>query len=171
MMMTTYLNAFQIGVIAGMRALTAPALVSYKLSNTHPDPLANSKLDFLHSPTTATVLKVLAGGELIGDKLPQSPDRIGAAQLPVRILSGAVSGAAISEAEGESVPYGALAGALGAVASSFAFFHLRHWLTAGKGLPDPAIALVEDALAIGLGLLVMRHVEPALHLQEPAATA
>ena len=166
-MFRPYLSAFQIGVIAGMRALTAPALVSHKLSNTYPDPLAGSKLDFLHSPTTATVLKVLAGGELIGDKMPQAPNRIGAAQLPVRILSGALSGAALSESEGESAPYGALFGALGAVASSFAFFHLRHWLTADRGLPDPAIALVEDALAIGLGVLTLNAVDPWEHKLVP----
>ena len=166
-MFRPYLSAFQIGVIAGMRSLTAPALVSHKLANTHPDPLAGSKLDFLHSPTTATVLKVLAGGELIGDKMPQAPNRIGAAQLPVRVLSGALSGAALSESEGESVPYGALFGALGAVASSFAFFHLRHWLTADRGLPDPAIALVEDALAIGLGLLTVNAIEPWEHKLVP----
>ena len=41
-MISTYLKAFNIGVIAGMRSMMAPALVSRKLSQTRPNPLPNS---------------------------------------------------------------------------------------------------------------------------------
>jgi uncharacterized membrane protein len=66
-------------------------------------------------------------------------------------MSGAVSGAALSEIDGQTAGYGAVAGGLGALVGSFAFFHLRHWLTHEQNLPDPLVALAEDAIAIGTG--------------------
>lgn len=151
-MYQSYLSAFQIGIIAGMRAMTAPAVVSHKLSTTPTEFNADSPLHFMTSPRTATVFKVLAGGELIGDKVPGSPNRTSPPQLAGRIVSGAVSGAALSEAKGLSATWGTVLGGLGALAGTFAFFHLRHFLTHDKGLPDPVVALAEDALTIALGL-------------------
>ncbi|WP_080238654.1 DUF4126 family protein [Spirosoma rigui] len=151
-MYQSYLSAFQIGLVAGMRAMTAPAVVSHKLSTTTTELPADSPLHFMTSPNTATVFKVLAGGELIGDKIPGSPDRTSPPQLVGRLVSGAMSGAALSEAEGQSATWGTVLGGLGALAGTFAFFHLRHFLTHEKGLPDPVVALAEDALTIALGL-------------------
>lgn len=151
-MIQTYLNTFQMGIVAGMRSLSAPALVAHKLAALQPDPLPGSKLHFMASPKTATVLTVLAGGELIGDKVPSAPDRTEIQPLSFRIASGAVCGAALSEAEGKQVKLGAVLGGLGAVVGAYAFFRLRHWLTHEQSVPDPLVALVEDALAIGAGL-------------------
>jgi uncharacterized membrane protein len=151
-MYQSYLSAFQIGIVAGMRAMTAPAVVSHKLSTTTTQLPADSPLHFMTAPRTATVFKVLAGGELIGDKVPGSPDRTTPPQLAGRLVSGAMSGAALSEAEGHSVAWGAVIGGLGALAGTFAFFQLRHFLTHDKNLPDPVVALAEDALTIALGL-------------------
>ena len=145
----TYLNAFQIGVIAGMRSMMAPALVSYKLSHKTPDPLPGSLLHFMTSSKTSTTLAVLAGGELIGDKLPQTPDRTAFPQVSGRLVSGALSGAALTEADGQSLAYGAVLGTVGAVVGTFA----RHWLTHEKGLPGSWVAVAEDLLALGAGLL------------------
>ena len=160
MVINCILKAFNIGVIAGMRSLTAPALVSYKLAHTNPNrsvgpAIPDSKLHFLTSSTTANVLAVLAGGELIGDKVPGVPNRIDPMPLTMRVGSGALSAAALTEADGNSAPIGAVVGALGAVAGAYAFFYLRRWLTHEKGLPDPLVALAEDALAIGLGWQVV----------------
>ena len=154
-----YLNAFQIGFVAGMRSLTAPAVVSHKLSNTHPNPLPGSKLHFLTSSKTATTLKALAGAELIGDKVPNVPDRIEPEPLTMRIASGATCGAALSQAEGKPAKIGAVIGGFGAVAGSYTFFYLRQWLTMERGLPDPAVALAEDALAITIGWLTVDAIE------------
>ncbi|GAB3772379.1 hypothetical protein GCM10028818_12510 [Spirosoma horti] len=158
-MIRTYLTAFQIGIIAGMRSMMAPALVSHNVSNIKPGPLSDSPLAFMTSPKTATTLAVLAGGELIGDKLPSAPDRTGWPQISGRLASGALSGAALTQADGQSLAYGGLAGALGAAVGSFAFFQLRHWLTHEKELPDPLVALAEDALALGAGLLILHQTD------------
>jgi len=155
-MVSTYLKSFQIGIIAGMRAMSAPALLSHQLSRAQPTPLSGSALHFLILPKTATALKVLAGGELIGDKLPSTPARVAFPQLGGRLVSGAVCGGALSEARGQKLTYGVLAGGLGAVLGSFAFYHLRRWLTHKKGLPDLPVALAEDTLTLGLGWLVVK---------------
>jgi uncharacterized membrane protein len=152
----TYLETLQIGIVAGMRSMMAPAFISHKLAHDQPGGLANSKLHFLTSPTTATILKLLAGGELVGDKVPNAPDRIVPPQFIGRVLSGALSGAALSEIEGESVACGALIGGLGAVIGTVAFYHIRHWLTHEQGLPDPLVALAEDAIAIGTSWQLMK---------------
>ena len=154
-MFKTYFNAFQIGIVAGMRSMTAPALVSYKLSRTQPDPIPNSTLHFLTSPKAANVFALMAGGELIGDKLPNSPNRIAPPVLSGRIATGALSGAALSEADGQSSVTGALLGAIGALAGTVAFFHLRTWLNHEKGIPDLAVALVEDAMTVGAGWVIV----------------
>ncbi|UFH56656.1 DUF4126 family protein [Spirosoma sp. KNUC1025] len=148
-MFRTALKAFQIGLVAGMRSMTAPALVSYKLSHSTTSLPSDSRLHFLASPRATTILGIMAGGELIGDKLPNTPDRTAQPQLWGRIGSGALSGAALTEADGQPAEYGAVFGAIGAAAGTFAFFYLRQWLTHEKDLPDPLVALAEDALAIG----------------------
>ncbi len=160
-MIRTYLNAFGIGVIAGMRSMMAPALVSRKLSQTTPNPLSNSPLHFMTSSKTATTFAVLAGGELIGDKLPNTGDRTAFPQITGRILSGGLCGAALTETDGESLSHGAIFGAVGAVAGTFAFFQLRHYLTHEKDLPDLWVAVAEDVLAIGAGWLVVNEPEHA----------
>ncbi|WP_420148067.1 DUF4126 family protein [Spirosoma sp.] len=150
-MIQTAFKAFQIGLVAGMRSMTAPALVSYKLSHLKASLPTDSKLHFLAAPAATTVLGIMAGGELVGDKLPNAPDRIAQPQVWGRIASGALSGAALTEADGHDATYGATLGAIGATIGSFAFFYLRQWLTHDKDLPDPLVALAEDVLAVGTG--------------------
>ncbi|MBO0930531.1 DUF4126 family protein [Fibrella aquatilis] len=145
------LSAFLIGVVSGMRAMAGPALISQKLSTQTPNPLFDSSLSFIASPKTANVLKVLAGGELIGDKVPHGPDRISPPQLIARLASGATCGAALSEARGASVRVGALLGATGALAGAFTFFHLRRYLNHEQDIPDPLLAVIEDAITYGAG--------------------
>ncbi|WP_338872383.1 DUF4126 family protein [Spirosoma sp. SC4-14] len=150
-MILTCLTAFQMGIVAGMRSMLAPAFVSHKLTHMDTQLPTDSQLRILNSPTTATVLKVLAAGELVGDKIPDIPDRVVPISLAGRILSGAASGAVLTELDGHPAEYGALAGGLGALLGTFAFFHLRHWLTHEQDLPDPLVALAEDAIAVGTG--------------------
>ena len=49
---------------------------------------------------------------------------------------------------------GALAGAFGAVGATFAAYQIRAQLTEELGLPDTAVALVEDATALWAGKAV-----------------
>lgn len=157
----TYVKAFGLGVVIGMRALVGPALLSRRLATTA---LAQDPEEPLHrvtQPAVVTSLAVLAATEIITDKLPGIPDRTIPFQFGGRLVSSATCGAFLSQVEGSNVPAGAVVGSLGAVAGTLAFFHLRQWLHHDVGLPDPMVALAEDALCVGLGWAIVNRVEPA----------
>jgi uncharacterized membrane protein len=149
-------QAIGLGAIAGMRAMSAPALLSDFLSTSPTHTLDDSPLHYLQNPGLATGLKLLAVAEMLTDKLPNIPDRISAPSLLVRTLSGALVGATISEAHGERKISGALLGGIGAIAASYAFFFLRKKLSQATPLPDTAYALLEDFLVISAGRALLK---------------
>ena len=148
------LFAFLIGVIAGLRAVMAPALVSWAAGFgwIHFD---GTPLHFMSHPITRWVLGIGAIGELVNDKLPKTPSRKVAPQFITRIITGALSGAAIGASQ-QALWGGLIAGAIGAVAGTLGGAELRGRLAAafGKDLP---VALIEDAIAIICGLLIVTH--------------
>lgn len=160
-MIQPYVKAAQLGIVAGMRSMMAPALLSRHYAQTQPDRLTGSPLAFISSPRATTLFAVLAGGELIGDKLPKTPNRTTPGPAIGRMGSGALCGAALAQAEGKLPGLGALAGGLGALVGTFASYQFRHWLTTEKNLPDTLVALAEDAVAIGAGLLILRGSQPS----------
>jgi uncharacterized membrane protein len=52
---------------------------------------------------------------------------------------------------------GTVLGALGAIAGSFSGYRIRHKLVKDRGLPDFAVAVMEDAIAVGGGFLLISH--------------
>src|SRR5260370_39922021 len=104
------------GVLGGLRSMTAPAVVSWAahLGWLH---LENTPLAFLGSRYVPCILSVLAIGELIADKLPKTPSRKTPGPFAARILTGALSGAALG-ASSQVLIGGLLAGVLGAVAGA-----------------------------------------------------
>src|ERR1700730_19322548 len=110
--MSILLSAFLIGVIAGLRTLMAPTVVSWAAS------LGWLKREgggpaFLTHPATRYILSVLALGELVNDKLPKPPSRKVPPQFIARIVTGALSGAALG-ASRQALIGGLIAGAVGA---------------------------------------------------------
>lgn len=147
-----YLLALLIGVVAGLRAMTAPAAVSWAAWLGW-FPLAGSWLAFMASPWAVGVLTLLALGELVTDQLPSTPSRKVPAQFGARLLSGALAGAAIGAGAGLLVA-GLVAGIVGAVIGTYAGAALRARLAAAFGRDRPA-ALIEDVVAIGGALLIV----------------
>lgn len=150
--MTIYLLAVLIGVVAGLRAMTAPAAVSVGawlgcLS------LAATPLAFLASPWAAGILTLFAVGELISDQLPSTPSRKVPVQFGTRLLTGGLSGAAIGATAGLLVP-GLIAGVVGAVIGTYGGAALRSWLAGLFGRDLPA-ALIEDIIAVGGAILIV----------------
>jgi uncharacterized membrane protein len=135
-----------IGALAGLRTFTPPAMLSRKYRRRCLAP-RKDVLTLLAVSKVASSLTKMAAGELLADKLPFTPSRLTAGPLAARIASGAVCGAAVSTSAGESMKDGAMLGALGAVAGSFAGYHLRRRLR--EDFPDVAVALAEDLVAIG----------------------
>ena len=144
--MSIYILAFLIGVIAGLRSLTAPAVVSWaaRLGWLH---LENTGLAFLGFAITPYILSVLAVGELIADKLPKTPSRKAPAGFGARIGTGALCGAALGAASGALIG-GLVAGVIGAVAGTLGGYEARTRLVKATGGKDLPIALLEDAIAI-----------------------
>ncbi len=156
--MNNYLKAVGIGAVAGMRSASAPAFTSHYFVKNPSLFLDSSTLKGIGLTGTATVLKFMAAGELIADKLPFAPPRTQPGPLSARAVSGGVCGAAIFLAEGERAEIGAALGAASAVASSFLFMNLRRIIGKAAKLPDPVVALAEDGLMLGIGFAVF---EPA----------
>jgi uncharacterized membrane protein len=153
--MSTYVFAFLIGVVVGLRSMTAPAAVSWaaRLGWLH---LENTWLAFLGFAATPYIFTVLAIGELIADKLRGTPSRKAPVGFSGRIVSGALCGAAIG-ASNQTLMGGLLAGVLGAVAGTFGGYEFRSRLVRAIGGNDLPIALLEDAIAIcGAFLIVSR---------------
>lgn len=158
--MTTALAA-ALGWAAGMRSATPVAALARALADARsPFPrLARTPRGparVLGTDAAATWLPVAAAGELVVDKLPMTPARTSPPALVGRIASGALVGAAVAATRRESVVLPALAGAVSAAASAFAMQTLRAEAGERLGVPDPAVAVVEDALAIGLSVAAAR---------------
>ena len=151
--MSYYVLAFLIGVVAGLRALTPLAAVSWaaRLGRLH---LGDTWLAFLAYSATPYIISFLAILELINDKLPKTPSRKAPPQFIARIITGALSGAAFG-ATGQALIGGLLLGAVGAVVGTLAGSELRARLAKAFGGRDLPAALIEDAIAIiGAILLV-----------------
>jgi uncharacterized membrane protein len=150
--MSVIVLAFLIGVAAGLRALTPLAVVSWA-AHLGRLPLAGSWLAFLGFAATPYIVTLLAIAELLGDKLPQTPSRKTAVPFVVRIVSGALCGAALGTA-GQSMISGLVAGAIGAVVGTFGGYEFRARLVKAIGGNDLPIALLEDAIAIIAAILI-----------------
>jgi uncharacterized membrane protein len=150
--LTVYLLALLIGVVAGLRSMTAPAAVSWA-SRLGWLPLGGSWLAFLGYSWTPWILSLLAVGELIGDQLPSTPSRTMPLPFAGRIVSGALSGAAVATAGG-TMARGALAGIAGAVIGTLGGHAFRARLAAAFRSDRPA-AVIEDVIALGGALLIV----------------
>jgi uncharacterized membrane protein len=139
--MTPFLLALLIGVIAGLRAMTAPAAVSWAAGLGWLD-VSGTWLSFLAHAWTRWILTALALVELVGDQLPSTPSRTVPVQFGTRIAMGALSGAAIAGIAG------GLLGSIGGVIGTLGGRALRARLAAAFG-SDPPAAFLEDAIAIG----------------------
>ena len=92
--MSILVSAFLIGVIAGLRALTAPTLVSWAAGLGWIN-LDGTPFHFLSFPITRYILTAAALGEIVNDKLPKTPSRKAPPGFIPRLVTGALSGAAI----------------------------------------------------------------------------
>src|ERR1700687_4396784 len=125
------LLAFGIGVVAGLRSMTAPAVVAWA---THLGwiNLSGSPLAFMGSAWAVGIFTLGALGELVADKLLGTPARTAALGLTTRIVIGLLTGACLAVAGGVSYWLGAVIGVIGAIAGAFGGYQARGRL--GRGL-------------------------------------
>lgn len=115
--------------------------------------VSGTPLAFMGFTYTPIIFTVLAIGELIIDKLPNTPSRKVPPQFIARILSGSLVGATAGAASGALI-LGLLAGAVGAIGGTYSGAAVRRRLSLAFGKDLPA-ALLEDAAAIVLSFLAV----------------
>jgi uncharacterized membrane protein len=145
--------AFGIGVIAGLRALTAPAVVAWA-GHLHWISLQGTHLAFMGSIVAVAIFTLAAIGEIVNDKLPKTPPRTALPSLIIRCVMGAFAAATLSAGIGGSLAIGALLGIVGALVGTFGGYYLRTGIVKALHSPDFVIALLEDAVAVCGGLFL-----------------
>ena len=132
--------------------MTAPAVVSWAAYVGWMN-LAGSPLGFMASRWSVVIFTILAFGEFIVDLLPGTPARTTAFPLMARIIVGLGVGVAVAIDGGFILRLGATGGAVGAVAGAFGGYQARVKLVGTLHVPDTVVAIPEDMIAVGLGLL------------------
>lgn len=150
--MTVVFLSFLIGIIAGLRAMTAPAAISWAAYAGRID-VTGSWLAFLSYQFTPWIISLLAAGELVADQLPSTPSRKVPVQFGTRLGAGLLCGAAIGVASGWAWA-SAIAGIVGAAAGTYGGAYARRRL-ASRFESDHPGALLEDAVAIVGAFLIL----------------
>jgi uncharacterized membrane protein len=148
------LLSFLIGVVAGLRSLTAPAVVAWAAHRNWLN-LNNTPVSFMGSTAAVVIFTLLAIVELVADQLPSTPSRLKPPGLIARIVLGGLSGAGVAVAGAQSILLGAVLGVAGGIAGAFVGYEVRTRLVKFLKVPDLVIALLEDAAAIAGGLFIV----------------
>ena len=143
-----------IGVVAGLRSLTAPAIVSWAAYLGWLN-VAGSPFAFLSSPIAVGAFTLLAVGELIADKHPKMTARTAFPGLAARLVTGGFCGLVLSSVTGNGMALGLILGVIGALAGTFGGYYIRRYLGQKLDVNDVLIAIPEDLIAIGLGFLLV----------------
>ena len=146
------LLALLIGIVAGLRAMMAPAAVAFA-ARFGGLALAGTPLAFMGYAWTPWIFGIAALGELITDQLPTTPSRKIPVQFGTRIVTGALSGACIGAAH-DMLIVGLVAGAIGAVVGTLGGSAVRSAMARSFKSDRPG-ALIEDVVAIVLAVVVV----------------
>jgi uncharacterized membrane protein len=140
--------SFGIGVVTGMRSMTAAAALSWAAW------LGRTRIGWIPAgPEARGLATTMALAEMAGDKMPFAPDRRILPSFLVRLALGAVGGAALA-GRGASRADGAVLGMVGAIAGTWLGRAARGGTT--RSSADWARALTEDAAAAGLAAALVR---------------
>lgn len=146
------LLACLIGIVAGLRTMTAPAAVAWA-AHLGWFSVADTPLAFMGYQWTPWIFSILAAVELVTDQLPSTPSRKVPVQFGGRIVVGALVGATVGAAGGMLFA-GLIAGVVGAVIGTYGGAAARARLASAFGRDLPA-ALIEDAVAVVGALLIV----------------
>ncbi len=159
-------SAFDLGFLTGARSFASLAVLCWG-SRLGWFSFTGTPFAVMDRPAALTVASLLAAGELIGDKLPNTPARTAAVPLFGRVALGATAGVALAfasdraqPAKGDPVSKLAPAlcfGALGALLGTFGTFYARRGLTKQAGLPDLPVALLEDSAVLAGAFTIASH--------------
>lgn len=134
------LGSVLLGSASGLRSQLGLAAIAARADPSLPS--------IFRRPWTRRILMAAAAGELVVDKLPTTPSRLEPAGIAGRLaLGGVAAGLLARTRRAPWLPAAAIGSASAIVAAK-----LGHDVRArlAEHAPDPAVAVVEDALAFGL---------------------
>jgi uncharacterized membrane protein len=134
------LRAAALGAATGLRSTVALAALVLRRGDGLP-------AAFRH-PAARPVAVAASGGELVSDKLPGTGSRLAPPSLAGRVICASLAAAVLARAARQAPVPSMLVAAAAALAAAKAGHDARAAL--GRRLPDPVVAVAEDALAIGL---------------------
>jgi uncharacterized membrane protein len=150
--MIILLLALLIGVVAGLRAFTAPAAISWA-ARLGWLPVGDTPLAFMGYAWMPWLLTALALVEFVTDQLPRTPSRTVPMQFGTRIIMAGLSGGAIGTPSGWLI-IGGIAGIVGVAIVTLGGHAARARLAAAFRRDAPA-AFIEDAVAIFATIVIV----------------
>ena len=157
--MQAYATSFGIGLVTGMRSMTACAALTWAASQgrTRGNAIPGG-------PVARTLSSTAALAEMAGDKMPFAPDRRIPPSFALRLVIGAISGWALA-GRAASPTTGALAGAAGAIAGTLLGRSARGG--DNRSASGQARGLSEDVVAAGLAALVVGYSDSRSDTRSP----
>jgi uncharacterized membrane protein len=129
-----------LGSASGLRGQIGMAAIAVRSDSSLPP--------ILRQPWTRRVLVAAAVGELIVDKLPNTPSRLEPPGIAGRLVFGALAAGLFAQTRRAPWLPASGIGAASAIVAAKIGHDLRAQLA--KQVPDPAVAVVEDTVALGL---------------------
>jgi uncharacterized membrane protein len=133
-------RAAVLGAATGMRSTVALAALVLRRRPGLPAVLRN--------PAARRIAAIVDGAELVADKLPMTPSRLDPPGLAGRLISAGLAAAVLARSAHRSPIPAVLTASAAALAAARVCHDARAALA--RRVPDPAVAMVEDLLAIGL---------------------
>lgn len=150
-------RSLALGVVTGLRSQLPTAVLAWRETRAElPESAAGPVGVLLRRRGALALLALATAGELVADKLPQTPSRVDAGPLYGRLALGAAAGAGVASAFGRSRVAGGILGIVGAAAGSHAGARYRALGAERTGVPDTVWALAEDVAAVAVALAATR---------------
>jgi uncharacterized membrane protein len=118
---------FGIGLVAGLRTFTAPAVTAWA-AHLHWLNLNSSHLAFMGSTWAVAIFSLGVAVESVVDQLPNTAARTTAPQLTGRIIMGSLTGACLGIAGSAAVWLAAVMGGIGSLIGAFGGYRARNCL-------------------------------------------
>ena len=148
------LRPLLLGLATGMRSQLGLAVLVW---SEPAGPGDSAALRRLRSPAGRAAVALAAAGEIVADKLPSTPSRLGPPMLAARLATGAGVGAlAANTRDKRALGLAAALGLAGAAAGSYAGAAYRKALPARTNSPDLPWAVGEDVAAAALAATAVK---------------
>jgi uncharacterized membrane protein len=136
-----------LGLTTGLRTFTPMAVICW-FAYTGDLPVDGTWAAWTGHLWVAIAVTLLALAELVGDKLPRTPNRTAPGPLLARLVMGGLGGAICATGMNGPGLEGVLLGVLGALLGAFAGFMIRRDLVEKLGCADWIVAVAEDLFTI-----------------------